>query len=267
MRYLYGKGLSMSQTRLRALSLVIVLIFSFLECTTSVTSPQQLDFRDLRLVRRTEPIYPPAARKRGLQGKVVLRVWVEKDGKISGMKVLNGNPIFAQAALDTVHQWRFAPDRRLPAFTTITVDFRLPSSRDLRLSNISSGDSWTTYNKTYEFQGKTYKFKARTTKESENILSPSPVFDPDPPYTPEAIKARLEGTLTLNTWIDAQGKVTRVEEVSKPLGNGLDESAITTIRTWKFAPARWQGQPVPVKITIEITFKLHKTPVKGPVAG
>ncbi len=52
----------MSQTRLRALSLVIVLIFSFLECTTSVTSPQQLDFRDLRLVRRTEPIYPPAAR-------------------------------------------------------------------------------------------------------------------------------------------------------------------------------------------------------------
>src|SRR5579885_840632 len=201
MRYLYGKGLSMSQTRLRALSLVIVLIFSFLECTTSVTSPQQLDFRDLRLVRRTEPIYPPAARKRGLQGKVVLRVWVEKDGKISGMKVLNGNPIFAQAALDTVHQWRFAPDRRLPAFTTITVDFRLPSSRDLRLSNISSGDSWTTYNKTYEFQGKSYKFKARTTKESENILSPSPVFDPDPPYTPEAIKARLEGTLTLNTGI------------------------------------------------------------------
>jgi len=255
----------MSKTRLSAVSLV-VFILSILGCRTAVASVQQIDFRELKLIRRTEPIYPPAARKKGLQGKVVVQVWVEQDGKISHAKALNGDPVFAQAALDAVQQWRFAPDRRLPAFTTITVDFRLPSSRGIKLSNISSRDSWVN-DKTYEFRGKTYKFKARNVKNSESVLSPSPVFDPDPPYTPQAIKARLEGTLTLDTWIDAQGKVTRVEEVSKPLGNGLDESAITTIRTWKFAPARWQGQPVPVKITIEITFRLHKTPVKGPVVG
>ncbi len=255
----------MSKTRLNAVSLLVVTL-SMLACTTAVASVQQVDFRELKLVRRTEPVYPPAARKRGLQGKVVLRVWVEKDGKITHAKALNGDPLFAQAALDAVQQWRFAPDRRLPAFTTITIDFRLPSPRGIKLSNISGSDSWAN-DKTYEFKGKTYRFRARTGKDSESVLSPSPVFDPDPPYTPQAIKARLEGTLTLDTWIDAQGKVTRVEEVSKPLGNGLDESAITTIRTWKFAPARWQGQPVPVKITIEITFRLHKTPVKGPVAG
>jgi len=40
------------------------------------------------------------------------------------------------------------------------------------------------------------------------------------------------------------------------LGKGLDESAVRTIKQWKFSPALKDGRPVAVMITIEMNFSL-----------
>jgi protein TonB len=37
---------------------------------------------------------------------------------------------------------------------------------------------------------------------------------------------------------------------------GLDENAIETLRTWKFKPAMKKGKPVPVKVVVEVSFRL-----------
>jgi len=37
---------------------------------------------------------------------------------------------------------------------------------------------------------------------------------------------------------------------------GLDEKAIETVRTWRFAPAMKDGLPVPVQVSIEVNFRL-----------
>jgi len=88
-----------------------------------------------------------------------------------------------------------------------------------------------------------------------DVQPPEAINNTDPLYTPEARQAQLSGTVVLQAVIDAKGHVVSVKELSKPLGKGLDESAMNTVRKWKFHPATRNGVPVPVKVSVEIGFR------------
>ncbi len=88
-----------------------------------------------------------------------------------------------------------------------------------------------------------------------NVTAPIPIYKPEPPYSEEARKAKYQGTVVLWIIVDAQGNVTDLRVV-KPLGLGLDEKAVETVRTWKFKPAARNGVPVPVRVGVEVTFRL-----------
>jgi TonB family protein len=45
--------------------------------------------------------------------------------------------------------------------------------------------------------------------------------------------------------------------VARTAGMGLDEKAIEAVRTWRFEPARKDGQPVAVQISVEVSFRLY----------
>lgn len=82
------------------------------------------------------------------------------------------------------------------------------------------------------------------------------VYCPEPPYTEEARKARLQGTVTLRVLIGADGRAKRVQ-ILKGLGLGLDERASEAVRAWRFAPARnAQREAVPSWATVETRFQL-----------
>jgi TonB family protein len=87
------------------------------------------------------------------------------------------------------------------------------------------------------------------------VTAPVPTYKPDPHYSKEALKAKYEGTVVLWITIDASGAVTECRVV-KPLGLGLDEQAVETVKTWKFNPATKEGAPVPVRVMVEVSFKL-----------
>jgi len=88
-----------------------------------------------------------------------------------------------------------------------------------------------------------------------NVTAPVAIYQPEPPYSEEARKAKFSGTVLLSVVVDAQGN-TRDIQVVKPLGMGLDEKAVETIRTWRFRPGRRNSVPVPVRLLVEITFRL-----------
>ncbi|MEJ2010290.1 MAG: TonB family protein, partial [Acidobacteriota bacterium] len=88
-----------------------------------------------------------------------------------------------------------------------------------------------------------------------DVQPPEAIKNTDPPYTPEARKAQLSGTVVLQAVIDAKGRVVSIKELSKPLGKGLDESAMNTVRKWTFHPATRNGVPVPVRVSVEIGFR------------
>jgi TonB family protein len=87
------------------------------------------------------------------------------------------------------------------------------------------------------------------------VTEPFPIYKRDPPYTPEARQAKTQGTVVLSVIIGKDGSVLSAR-LLKGLDPGLDVKAIETVRTWKFKPATANGQPVPVKVMVQVTFRL-----------
>ena len=81
------------------------------------------------IVTQTTPEYPPEARASHIQGAVVLHATIDKEGKISEVRVLEGDDVLAKAALEAVRQWRYKPmvvdGQPKEVDTTITVTFSL----------------------------------------------------------------------------------------------------------------------------------------------
>jgi TonB family protein len=88
------------------------------------------------------------------------------------------------------------------------------------------------------------------------VSAPRAVYAPDPEYSEEARKAKWQGTVVLWVVIGPDGKPRDVR-VQRSLGMGLDEKAIEAVRTWKFDPAKKDGQPVAVQVNVEVNFRLY----------
>lgn len=77
------------------------------------------------------PAYPLAARRRGVEGSVLLRAEVQPDGRCSRteLKQSSGSSLLDQAAQQAVLNWRFVPARRgsqaIVAWVEIPVTFKL----------------------------------------------------------------------------------------------------------------------------------------------
>ena len=87
------------------------------------------------------------------------------------------------------------------------------------------------------------------------ISAPIPIYQPEPPYSEEARKAKFQGVVVLSIIVDTQGNVRDVHVVRR-LGLGLDEKAEETVKTWKFKPALRNSTPVPVRVMVEVSFRL-----------
>jgi protein TonB len=90
-----------------------------------------------------------------------------------------------------------------------------------------------------------------------NVVSPvTCLYCPQPGYTEEARKAKLQGKLLLQVLVGADGRAMRVRVV-QGLGLGLDETAVAAVRAWRFSPGRDASKrTVPTWVTIETRFQL-----------
>jgi TonB family protein len=89
------------------------------------------------------------------------------------------------------------------------------------------------------------------------ISPPGVLYKPEPSYSEEARRKGIEGKIQLLVTVKTDGSVGDVK-IKRSLGPGLDEQAITTIRTWRFTPAMKDGVPVAVQVTVEVQFQLYK---------
>lgn len=90
------------------------------------------------------------------------------------------------------------------------------------------------------------------------VSSPIPVREVKPQYTAEAMRAKVQGTVWLQCIVMPDGTVGNVEIVrSLDSSFGLDQEAIKAAKQWRFRPGMRQGEPVPVLVTIELTFTLR----------
>lgn len=217
----------------------------------------QVDVKKLKRIHAVMPHYPPEAKKAGIQGKVVLEVTISGKGEVTEVQLISGPPELVKPSVNAVKQWRYAPSPLLPARTKIIINYTLKDDPAPQAAPVPKAEAAPSPNPTPS--PKVYKV-------GKNVSQPIPVVDPDPPYTHQASKAKLQGTVVMAAIISSKGKVISVKEVSKPLGMGLDQNAINTLRTWKFQPALRDGKPVTVKILVEVTFRLFGNKKPGAAA-
>ncbi|MGB9466466.1 MAG: TonB family protein [Candidatus Acidiferrum sp.] len=88
------------------------------------------------------------------------------------------------------------------------------------------------------------------------FIPPGCAYCPYPTYTDDARHGKVQGSVTLQVLVDADGRAQDIRIV-KGIGFGLDERAIETVRGWKFTPARdGSKRAVPAWVTIEAVFRL-----------
>jgi TonB family protein len=82
--------------------------------------------------------------------------------------------------------------------------------------------------------------------------------DPKPMYTPDAIRAKIQGTVTVEAIVDLDGTIKKAR-VIKSLDKeyGLDDQALQAARRWEFAPGTIDGKPARFVVTFDLTFTLR----------
>ena len=85
------------------------------------------------LDRQVQPQYPTIAKTAGIEGAVLLRAIVSREGTIEHLQVISGHPLLVRAAIEAVQQWHYRPyvlnGQAVEVETEITVNFQLNRAR------------------------------------------------------------------------------------------------------------------------------------------
>ena len=81
------------------------------------------------LIKRVNPKYPSKARADRIQGTVILRAVISKDGDVADLSVVSGDPLLVKTATKAVKQWKYRPyllaGKPVAVNTEIIVNFTL----------------------------------------------------------------------------------------------------------------------------------------------
>jgi protein TonB len=86
---------------------------------------------DVAALNNPKPAYPLAARRRGVEGRVLVSAHVHADGSCAEVRLKrsSGHVLLDESALDAVRRWRFLPARRagapIDSWVDVPVSFRL----------------------------------------------------------------------------------------------------------------------------------------------
>ncbi len=82
-----------------------------------------------RLLTSVQPVYPPMAKRQGLEGEVTIEATIDATGQVGGMKVVSGPVALQQAAMDAMRLWKYEPAKLngqpVPMQTRVTIRFKL----------------------------------------------------------------------------------------------------------------------------------------------
>ena len=82
-----------------------------------------------KILKKVAPIYPPLARKAGVEGLVVVKVLIDTKGNVEKVEILKSIPMLNNAAIAAVKQFKFSPgrqrDRYVKVWMSIPFKFKL----------------------------------------------------------------------------------------------------------------------------------------------
>jgi TonB family protein len=189
-----------------------------------------------RLIASLTPLYPEEARSNGVQGAVRLRVKVAKDGSVSSVDVMSGDPLLVESAIQAAKQWRYQP------FINCGQPMEAQSIENVRYS--LNGSNATV----------TIATPPSRVRVASGVALGNLVYKVNPTYPLEAKAQRIQGEVVLKAVIGKNGGLQDISVISGP--TELIGAAIDAVRQWRYKPFTVNGEPVEVETPIQINFTL-----------
>ena len=93
---------------------VLLIAVAFIGIMTSMANAQNASTTtnsDRKVFSRVSPSYPELAKKMHIHGVVRVEAVVKANGSVKTTRVLGGNPVLVDAAIDAVGKWKFEPSQ------------------------------------------------------------------------------------------------------------------------------------------------------------
>jgi TonB family protein len=173
---------------------------------------------------------------------------VSRDGSLSDAKLVqpSGDSALDQAALQAV--------RRASPFEVLPSNYA-GQSLALRM-RLHYDPSWTGPTEQSIQEHLSAIHASADLEHAGHAPVPKAIYTPDPEFTEEARRKKVEGVVTLKLTVSEKGDVTDAV-VTKGLGYGLDEKALEAVRRWKFQAPLKDGQPVSSTADVMVNFHLY----------
>ena len=76
---------------------------------------------------KVDPVYPQKARENHITGDVLLKAVIDRQGDITNIELVRGDPILAESAIKAVKQWKYRPyilnGEAIEAETTVKIQY------------------------------------------------------------------------------------------------------------------------------------------------
>jgi protein TonB len=87
------------------------------------------------------------------------------------------------------------------------------------------------------------------------VVAPQPIHREQAHYTPAALQRGVEGAVVMELTVLEEGSMSDVR-VTEALDDDLDAQAVAAVKEWTFRPGTKDGQAVPVRVAVSMTFTL-----------
>jgi len=195
---------------------------------------------------QVNPVYPPEAKAKHVQGVVIMHAVISKTGNIKNLEVISGPELLRQSAMDAVGQWKYKPyllnGQPTEVETTINVNYTFGGDGP---QSPGSGSTATEVEPPPPFQ---------PISVSGGVMARTLIAKVMPVYPADAKAAGVQGAVVLRALVLKSGEVEDVQVVSGP--KELMGSAITAVKQWKYDPYLLNGEPVDVETAITVNYSL-----------
>jgi TonB family protein len=225
------------------------------------------DSTKLEPLQTVKAEYPPEAASAGIQGEVVVKVHVSETGDVDSAEVVSGEPALTKAALEAAKKWKFKPFIRngKPSRASALLPFDFAPPENIAATGASASGKTAEAQPAQDSPAQSSASAASTAQSepgaksvqvAQGITQGMVIFRVQPVYPEAACAAGTQGTVVLNAVISKEGQIEKLEPISG--SKLLVQAAVDAVQLWRYKPYVLAGEPVEVKTTITVNFKLSQ---------
>ena len=232
------------------------------------------------ILYKVDPVYPEIAKSTGLNGIVELKVTIDKSGAVTGVDVISGEALFAEAAVEAVWQWRYEPSLvdglPMPFSFDIIIGFTGSNNGTINVRSVEGSPAETNYvNFVSDAPSDTSVVSTPFTSnihifsDADNRVYHSVTSDMLPPViqidkqgirdivtaaipNDESVKNAFNSPFSFLIWINENGDISRI----RPLGSGAIAALEKELPKYLSvqSPTSYNGKTIPswIQLTIDV---------------